>query len=244
MKYPILSREATAQLTALPRKERHTELKSLVDWRGEGDDFDDSFVLDLVGRLSRLMKKVGGTPKKGTAKTMLLEAEASVLVHSVLKKYDPAITMDLDFWCYLAFSHLERFVAWRYGLADGPIPEKSANNFGSGSRQENFLFRLWCRSEMAYADSHIDPYYIARRGAIDFWRSHVLRQAYCNVRTFTRCFVLFQYPDEKKAERLAISEIRELAKRIKRLRTNVVFEILAEDQIGKLLEREASEIAV
>lgn len=207
MKYPTLSRESVAQLAALPRKERLNELKALVEWRGEGEDFDDSFTLDLAGRMARSMKTLGATPKKGAKKTAVLEAEASVAVHDTLRHYDPAVTMDLDFWSYLAFAQLERFVSWRYGLGDGPIPENAANNFGYGNRQENFLFRLWCRAEMVYDPAHADPYYIAKRGSIDFWRSHVLRQAYANARTFTRCFVLFQYPDDKQGERLDIAEI-------------------------------------
>lgn len=242
MKYPVLTKDAVARLAALPRAERRVELRSLIEERGEGDDFDESHVLDLVNRLDKLMKKFGGSPKKGSQQTIRLEAEMAVVVHVALHRYVRAITTDLDFWTYLAFAHCDRFIAWRYNLNSGPLPRSAVENFGGGNRQENLIFRLWCRAELVYDPTHADPYYIAKRGSIDFWRSHVLRQRYANVRNLTRRLVLFQYPDEKKGERLSIAGIRELAKRLYRLKSNMVFEILDENEIEKLLKREFAEV--
>lgn len=242
MKYPVLSRESVLRLVALPRKERMSEAKAAIEMRGEGDEFVDAPVVELTARLNKLMKKLGDSPKKGTKQTIQLESDAAVAVHDTLKQYAPAILMDLDFWAYLALSPLERFVAWRYAVGPGPIPASGMANFGAVKRSENLLFRLWSRAELVYDVKHADPYTVARRGSVDFWRSHVLRQNFCNARTFARGFVLFQYPDGKKSESLGIQEIRELAKRVRRLRSNVVFEILDDEQVGKMLARESAEI--
>ena len=243
MKYPVLTKEAMLRIASLPRKERKSELTAATEYRGHGDDFDDTLVKELRLALVKLMKKNGPSPKKGSQKTIRLEADASVIVHSALRGYEEAITMDLDFWTYVAFAFFEPFISWRYNLQDGSIEGGVIDNFGGGNKMENLMFRLWCRAELVFDPSSADQYYIARRGSIDFWRSHVLRQRYGNVRNFTRCFVLFQYPDPKKDERLTINQIRELAKRLYRLKSNVVLEILDDTEIGKLLERESTAIS-
>lgn len=242
MKYPVLTRDNVAHLAMLGRKERLAALKSLADERGEGDDFDESHVLALGNQLGKLAKKLGDSPKKGTAKAIRLEADASAIVHAALRKYDDAIKMDLDFWTFIAFAYFDRFIGWRYNLDDGPLSTGAVKNYGGGNRQENLMFRLWCRAELVYDSTHADPYYIAKRGSIDFWRSHILRPRYASVRNFTRRFVLFQYPDGLKSERLPIAGIRELAKRLTRLKSNMVFEILDEHEMEKLLERESAEV--
>lgn len=242
MKYPVLTKEAMLRIASLPRKERKSELTAATEYRGHGDDFDDTLVKELRLALVKLMKKNGPSPKKGSQKTIRLEADASVIVHSALRGYEEAITMDLDFWTYVAFAFFEPFISWRYNLRDGSIEGSVIENFG-GKKKENLMFRLWCRAELVFDPNSSDQYYIARRGSIDFWRSHVLRPLYANVRNFTRCFVLFQYPDPKKDGRLKIIQIRELAKRLSRLRSNVVLEILDDTEIGKLLERESTAIS-
>jgi hypothetical protein len=243
MKYPVVSKEDVLRLIPSGRKERALLVKDLVHERGEGAAFDDSPVYELYGALDKLGNSVGSSPSKGGKQAIRWEAEAAVAVHDALRKYETPILMDLDFWTYLALGPLEKFVSWRYALGDGPIPESSLPNFGVARRSENLIFRLWSRAQLVYDAKHPDPYHIARRGSVDFWRSHVLRQNFCNVRTFARCFVEFQYPGSGNDENLSIDQIRELAKRIRRLSANVVFEVLDETQVAKMLARETAEIA-
>jgi hypothetical protein len=86
-----------------------------------------------------------------------------------------------------------------------------------------------------------DPYHLARLGDIDFWRSHVLRQGYSNGRQFARALAQFQFPGGKP--HLSIDDIRELAKRLRAARTNLIVEIMDRDRATQFILGEWSKLA-
>jgi len=88
-------------------------------------------------------------------------------------------------------------------------------------------------------DQATDRYHLCKRGQIDFYRSHLFRQGYANARDFARALLRFQYPHaDTAAPNLKVDQIRELVKRLRRLRANLFLEILDEDECRKVIEAE------
>ena len=118
-------------------------------------------------------------------------------------------------------------------------------NYGIGARSENLIYRLWLRADLVFDDEADDCYHLCRRGQIDFYRSHLFRQGYANVRNFSRALLRFQYPhSDTTTPHLKVDQIRELVKRLRRLRANLFLEILDEKECRKVIEDEAGRVPV
>jgi hypothetical protein len=209
-----------------------------VTIKPEGDARDwDEIATALVEDLEALLKDYvqGG----GRDVAMAYEAEASVLVHQLLPEH-PALG-DPEFWTWLAVIHGPELVVQRYAInKKGSIPKvPGTDNFSSRSSPENLFFRLWFRGEMGYCKGLEDPYFYARCGDIDIWRSHLFRQGYADARPFAHALLSFQYPDGPGSRpRLGIEAIRALVKRLSRARTNIFFEFMDMTRSIEFIENE------
>src|SRR6185312_5879467 len=103
---------------------------------------------------------------------------------------------DADFWLWLSIAHFGEIVEWRYG---NPEHGTTIANYGIGTRSENLLYRLWLRADLVLDEQSKDKYHLCRRGQIDFYRSHLFRQGYANVKNFARALLRFQYPHSDAA---------------------------------------------
>lgn len=235
MSYPALSRpEARSYLDAL--KLGLNPNAPAVRSVDEGEDIDwESMATDLVAKLSKLMS---GEPvkKRSDARGAEFEIQAGPIVHRSLPSHEALA--DPEFWTWLAVLHGGSIVRWRY--ENDPNPQ----NFGVGSSGENLLFRIWLRAEVAHQPTASDPYELARVGDIDFWRSHIFRQSYADARAFARALLNFQFPKASdRKPRLSISEIRDLAKHLKRARTNLLFELMDSERAAGFIETEWARLA-
>ncbi len=235
MSYPALSRsDARSYLNAV--KQGLNPEPPLVRIVEEGEDIDwESVADDLVARLSKL---ASGDPvkKRSDARGAEFEIAAGSLVHRLLPTHEALA--DPDFWTWLGVMKGQSLVKWRY--EDDPDPK----NFGIGSPGENLLFRIWLRAEVAHVPTAADPYELVNVGDIDFWRSHIFRQSYADARSFARALVEFQFPkDEGRKPRLSITQIRDLAKHLKRARTNLLFEIMDAERAKGFIESEWARLA-
>lgn len=171
------------------------------------------------------------TTSKGKVEGSDFEAAASEEVHKRLPVH-PALA-DAEFWIWLALTHCEEVIERRYAGS------QNAKNFGVGGAGENLLYRLWLRAEIAYDVDAKDHYVLSRFGDIDFWRSHIFRQGYGDVRCFARALLEFQFPAKaKRKPRLKILEIRALAKHLKRARSNLFFEVMNDARAVAFIESE------
>jgi hypothetical protein len=202
----------------------------------DGDEIDwDLLCHELIKELLKIAKKHSGP--SGEIDGAPFEAEASPLVHRSLP--DHQALADSEFWIWLALVHGQEILARRYS---GKINPK---NFGVGSASENFFYRLWLRAEVAYDSANEDGYHLARFGDVDFWRSHIFRQGYGDVRSFSRALIQFQFPAEKRRKpRLKIEEIRALAKHLKRARSNLKFELMTEERAHRFIESQWTELSL
>jgi len=165
---------------------------------------------------------------------------AVIEVHKAIPKNHPAIS-DPGFWTWLAVTHFVELIEWRYG----DKPEGSnLKNYGVGAPIENFLYRSWLRTEIAYDRRAADPYHLVGLGDVDFWRSHVFRQSYSCARQFARALIRFQFPGGPEGRsRLQIAQIRELAKRLSAARTNLLVEIMEPERATRFIEGEWEKLA-
>jgi hypothetical protein len=210
-------------------KEAGDELPDLPEARLSEDGEEeawDAIATDIVAALEKLMIQFGTQDEvKGSA----FEAAAGPIIHELLPEH-PALA-EPEFWAWLTLMHCQSIVDWRYP------GKRNLRNFGIGGAGENLLYRLWLRAEIAYRQDAKDAYELARFGDIDFWRSHIFRQGYGEVRHFARALVEFQFPADKgHKSRLKISEIRALAKQLKRARTNLMFEVMSESRAAQFIE--------
>lgn len=166
-----------------------------------------------------------------------LEAAGAIALHRALP-YDHEALADREFWFWLACGPFRCIIERRYVAGDGePVNEA---NFGFGRFEENFVYRLWRRADCVFDEdgrNEDERYRLVERGQSDFWRSHVFRQGYGARRSFVRALVAVAYPDPAAPRRpaLSVSEIRELAKRLRRLASNIELDLLDETEARALI---------
>jgi hypothetical protein len=200
---------------------------------GDGDFADDTAVKKLVTELRALKKKFPEELRGRDEKGKEFEQKACEIVHRCFPGYEPAAIANPDFWTWLAVARLSDIVEWRFGARG-----KHANpaNYGIGARVENLLFRLWLRGE--FGKDGKGNYSLAKTGDQDLWRSHILRPAYTNARPIATALLKLQ-AGLLKAKKLHSSKpdgVRMLAKRLSRLRANLMFEYLNLSQAEALVE--------
>lgn len=211
--------------------------------RGSGHILQEEMIREVVERLHSELRDLAAGGPLSQERGAEFERRAVPHVHGLLRRLtsaDRRPLYDPDFWRWLAVVHFRDIIIRRHPPKDGRF---NPANFGMKSLSDNFVYRVWLRGEIAYDPERFpqDPYRLARLGDQDFWRSHIFRQSYAAPRPFARAFVRFQF-EETPQGRLRTEEIRELAKRLRRLYVNVVFELLAEEEALDLIAREAEKV--
>jgi len=235
MRYVALkSAHALETLEALRRAEPVDEQRTLV-YRGSGRDIEDE-VTGLAKTLDEIKSKYPARLRRRDPAGGDFEAKGCTEVHRALP-FDPQMLGDYEWWMWLAVFRFRELVDWRHGGESGVA---APANFGIGNGSENFLYRMWLRADAGYDPTRPDPYELARRGDQDFWRSHVFRQGYGRCRSLVRALIRYQFPDGSGSNpSLKTDEIRELAKRLRRLHPNVILEYLDEGTAYEVIRAQA-----
>ena len=240
MRYPTMTAgDATTYLLS-KRSGGHMDVDSLARFSGVGEDLDQSFLPALRAGLTAVMNSFpAGIKSKADPVANAFEGKASRVVHEGMQ-IDNEVLADPEFWIWLAVTHFPDVVEWRYryGKEDSAA---QLPNYGVGSRTENLLYRLWLRAELVLDEEASDRYHLANAGQIDFYRSHLFRQGYANARNFARALLRFQYPKKSNPTEpnLKTLEIRDLVKRLRRMRSNLFLEILPEEECRAVIQAEA-----
>lgn len=233
MRYPALKSEYALETLEALRQGLPVDERRVLVLRGSGNDIEQ-VIPTITETLNEIRSKYpdqlrGKRDPAGSA----FEAEACVELHKLLP-FDAQMLGDHEWWTWMTVFHFRTLVDWRYP------PLAAAANFGIGNRSENLLYRMWLRADVAYDAARGDKYELARRGDQDFWRSHVFRQGYGRCRSLVRALIRYQFPDGSNGNpTLQTDAIRELAKRLRRLHPNLIFEYLDEETAYKLVADEA-----
>lgn len=241
MQYPTMTAsDATTYLQA-KRSGNHLDVDSLARYAGSGGEFAGSFLQPLRAALTATMASFpDGIKSKADPTANVFEGKASRVIHTGLH-VDNEVLADPEFWIWLAVTHFPDVVEWRYRYGKESSAAQLAN-YGVASRNENLLYRLWLRAELVLDEKAVDRYHLADSGQIDFYRSHLFRQGYANARNFARALLRFQYPKKSNPTepKLKTLEIRDLVKRLRRMRSNLFLEILPEEECRAVIEAEAA----
>lgn len=242
MPYPTLDRNAARAWLAGTAPEPAVGSND----RGPRYPWEDAaarLATELDPLLAEVERELGGRTGSGRvrhASWQRFEAEAAIAVHRALPRTHEALA-DEAFWLWLACVPLRAIVERRYRREEGGSVDPA--NFGLGSFAENFVYRLWLRADCVIdeaASSEEARYALVRRGQSDFWRSHVFRQRYGAARPFVRAFVRSVYPDAAQPSEpaLPIEVVRLLAKRLRRLFSNLLVDVLDEEDAVRSIEEE------
>lgn len=171
-----------------------------------------------------------------------LEGDLSAELHSGLRQLPASVLTDRGFWRFCA-TYLYDFVVWRHQSTE-TLPALYPY-FGVASESVGFEcvpLRMFDRAMIASlggVDAGSDDVYsLARFGARDVWASHILR-----VRTSYAPFVAHELLLDVHAGLLPTEKVRLVAKNLKRVRSNVLFEVLDPLQARDMLDRETARAA-
>ncbi|MDP1606966.1 MAG: DUF6339 family protein [Rhodocyclaceae bacterium] len=242
MRYPTMTAGDANTYLLAKRSGVTMDAESMVRVLGSGGELNQSFIAPLRAALGNLCGSwPDGLKSKTDPAANTFEAKASRLVHEAIPAGSEMLA-DPDFWIWLAVVHFPEVVEWRYRYRNRKTETPAQiDNYGVGSKSDNLMYRLWLRAELVLDAQAEDRYHLADAGQIDFYRSHLFRQGYANARNFARALLRFQYPNVDLAEpRLKTIEIRDLVKRLRRMRSNLFLEILPEDECRAVIETEAA----
>lgn len=224
--------------------------------RGDGSDE----VWDAIENLADALKPL---VMADTVKPSF-DAVAREIVHRNLAQIDESVLSEADFWRYLSSVRFRDIVSKRH-----PLTKKSLSNDGIDGNWANFgaqrsdvreslFFRLFVGAELSY-DTELpqDPYHLARIHDVDLWQSHIVRILSGDnpeyVRSLLRWFAVrdswYAKHDELNVKKLfakfddapETKHLRDLVKRVRRIRSNVVHEFLTESEVLEIVEHEALE---
>lgn len=163
-----------------------------------------------------------------------LEGVLAAVLHQGMKGLPASVLTDRDFWRYCA-AYMYDFIVWRQ-----PTTTVSALYPYFGLKGES-LGSADCVPQRMFGRAHIvlaasaqgdpDPYELAKFGAADVWISHILR-----VRNSYAPLVVRELLDGVRAGRFKTDTIREVAKDLKRVRSNVLFEALEAEDVRMLVD--------
>ena len=245
--YPIIQSEDALRYLKSRQQDGDVTLDDIRRTAGSGDPISRDGLDDLRTKLLRLKKKFPEKVRERDPQGGKFESEACAVVHTCLADVDRSALANHDFWTWLAVDYLADILEWRFGTDGQPAKPK---NYGIGTRTENMFFRLWLRADLGRG-SGSDPYELAKAGDQELWRSHLLRQGYANARNVVRALLKLQARKLVHANRtvrpVATSDdpkdgIRLLAKRLRRMRANLIFEYLTPVQADALVIELSSDL--
>lgn len=236
MKFPILSIDGARDCLDKKRRDVSWSATPYVKYIGNGEELDQVGISKLLTKLKELRSRLPDPLPKIRGKDF--EAPACALVHENLNLNSVAAS-SREFWLWLTFGaaggEFADIVDWRFS-AGSRIDDV---NYGITTRAgtwEGLFARLWWRGSIGYDPDSENPYEIAKRGDIDIWRSHIIRQEYGRCANVARALVKYQYPSsDDDTATLKIAELRELAKRLRIIDASMSYEMLDESQINALI---------
>jgi hypothetical protein len=139
---------------------------------------------------------------------------------------------DPSFWRYLALRHFWWFISWREAE---PISNGNYHNLVDARfTAEQIPLRLYLRAKAIDDDSDV-----ALAGELpkstDFWRSHITRVRVGTAPTVARAFAEAKRDEKKLTQPLNTSTLREVAKRVNRMWSNVRLDLYDKDEARRFI---------
>lgn len=230
MQYPTISLHAYQRFINELRDGSALQNRPEAVLRGQGEEpffRVRAEILGIIDEWKKSVKSIGDSSSKKEE----LEAELSCEVFRILQSLPVTLLTDSDFWRYLSCEYFFQFTLWRDG--DGC----ALASFGASSSSVNFdcvPFRMFNRGLIAFAISgDMKDLEYAEIPGTDLWRSHIMRVLTSYSASMTQVIL-----DYFEAGKLPTAVVREVAKRLRKARANVVFEVLDYDEAELIVKRE------
>lgn len=217
------------------KKLSHTQLE--VEHRGSNgvdyvEDIDEAIETVLEHWQNADLAKYSSDQKRDE-----LEGELAVPLYEGLQDLPAEVLTDKDFWRYLSAA-LYDFVVWRQNTTKTvtglfPYFGVASNGLGRECVPHRMFNRAYIVGVAGKVNAAADPFELARIGAADMWKSHVLRVANGNAP-----LVVHEFATDVKAGNLPTDILRPMVKNLRRVRSNVLFEVLDPHQARDLVDRE------
>lgn len=237
MTYPAMSKVETEKYVAGRRDGTLTAHDLHADQKGDEAEGDYEAVLDLLDLLTGEWKSLDLSKTKSDQGKDAIEGKLAVMLHKGFSALPGSVLSDRDFWRYCA-AHMFELVEWRNGAGC------SLDNYGAkvaSNVRECMPHRMFDRANIAYrggiAAGDKDPYALAKFGASDVWRSHILRVLNGNAP-----IVAHEILSDVKGGRLKTDIVRPFIRNVRRVRANVLFELLDLQHARGLVDRETSRV--
>ena len=258
MNYPITDLSQAQAYLKLKESGQVPDPADFSKSTGDGSAFEPTF-LELESRLSNLTAAGFGEG--------LFDAEARPHVHKLLDGLPLEAKLNPDFWRYLSAIRFYDIVKYRHpktgkskvsteaGKVDG-----NWDNYGAKARsvRESLLNRLYVGASLAYMpDDEEDPYRLCAIKDVDLWQSHIIRVLSGENPLYVRALLQwfagrdgwiddcglrreFEAAD-KKYKDFSKDHLRDLVKRVRRLRSNLLHELLEAEAVRIIVNDAARE---
>lgn len=239
VRYPVV-RLVEAQRYVLRRQSGELGVEDRPEFEEEGASGDETLlpaVNDLADRITDLYQSSKARFTSGLARDRF-EGSLSVQLHERLSEFPARVLTDDDFWRYLAVRGLYEFISWRDGQSTG---SPALASFGANGPRVNYdcvPFRMFVRADIASlvasaGPQGLDAMDISSVAGTDLWRSHILRSQ----SSFSADYVRLLLEHHERGV-LPAHVVRDLAKRVKRVRSNVLIEALEPEDAQVMFDRE------
>lgn len=199
-------------------------------WVGEGEEVDLARIAEAATEINALRREPGADRDMDH-----VEGRASTKLYAALCPADPhasgvpdiSVLDDPGFWRYLALRYFWDFIEWRQ-------PKAFANNnhmrfLDARQSRDTVLTRMYLRVAAVGGLQHADLAEVLTKSA-DFWQSHVFQ-----VRTASSSPLVRAMTDQHTTDRLARDPLREFAKRVNGMWTNVLLNLYDDDESAELV---------
>ena len=225
MKYPMVTHSDCRMLADRWCQDLPAPLAQHIHWQGTGNDIDLTSIERAASSIRDLLE---GYETVHSSDRDRLEGRAAPILYDALMTVEVAILDDPGFWRYLGLQHFWRLIAWREHKA---FERGNHLKYVDGAQStECVLTRMYLRVQ-ALGGSEYQEMAWALPRATDFWRSHIFRVRTGTAPAVTRAFVR-KYRDD----RLNTEDLRDFAKRLTRIWTNIVLTVYDDDEAERLID--------
>lgn len=225
MKRPTVSQSDMHEFVHELRAGSQVEPK--ISMSGEENSLSTELVEEFVADFKELKDSCSkGLTKSKDKKHSEFEREASPLVVRLLEELPMSCRFDPGFWSYLSY-RVSDVITWRYppneaeGWSKNFVASHASSDFVDG-----FLPRLAIKGLIATGSA--DSTNLTQQ---DFWRSHILR-----VKTGFSKNVSQAFAEAVVRDQLVVEKQRSMAKSIRSIRSNVIFEVLNPAQAKAIVD--------